>query len=222
LYTMNKCSSCSRAFARQPRWWEMVSANRREQTRTDISGRRVANTGKVGAAKGEQIMARVLIVDDERAIRELLQIALELEGYETLTFRNGRQVVELLAAESAEQAEQASAPERDRPAASDIILMDLMMPEMDGWAVCQYLEAHGELLARHHVVLMSAAAEPGDEFPALAKALLCKPFDLEQLLRLVASLGEPVAETVERTATPRFGSVASIVTHSPVALLAAS
>lgn len=162
-------------------------------------------------------MARVLIVDDERAIRELLQIALELEGYETLTFRNGRQVVELLAAEATEQqAEQA------QPYAPDIILMDLMMPEMDGWAVCRYLEAHGELLARHHVVLMSAAAEPGDEFPALAQALLCKPFDLEQLLRLIASLAGPVAGTVERTATPRFGSMASTVAHAPVALLAAS
>ncbi len=167
-------------------------------------------------------MTRVLIVDDERAIRELLQIALELEGYETLTFRNGRQVVEFVAAEVAQIDQATEHSDHMGQVEPDVILMDLMMPEMDGWAVCRYLETHDELLARHHVVLMSAAAEPGDEFPALARAMLCKPFDLNQLLRLLASLSGASSGTVERSTTPRFGALAPTVTPPSVALLAAS
>jgi len=164
-------------------------------------------------------MARVLIVDDERAIRELLQIALELEGYQTLTFRNGRQVVEFVAEEAA--GSESGAGPTAAHAGADIILMDLMMPEMDGWAVCRYLEAHSELLTRHQVVLMSAAAAPGDEFPALARALLCKPFDLNELLRLVASLQGADAEAAEDAAMSRFDVMAPQAPSSPIALLAA-
>jgi len=159
-------------------------------------------------------MARVLIVDDDRAIRELLQIALELEGYETLTFRNGRQMIDRLASD----------PDLGQAEGQEIILMDLMMPEMDGWAVCRYLATHRELLAQRHVVLMSAAAEPGDEFPALAEMLLCKPFDLDHLLRLLASLAAPVSGAVEYAAVAagRDPMVAYGEPQQPVALLAAS
>lgn len=159
-------------------------------------------------------MARVLIVDDDRAIRELLQIALELEGYETLTFRNGRQMIDRLA----------SAPVVGQAEDQEIILMDLMMPEMDGWAVCRYLAAHRELLAQRLIVLMSAEAEPGDEFPALAQTLLCKPFDLDHLLQLLASLATPASGAVDYSAVAvgLDPVVAHVESQPPVALLAAS
>ena len=122
-------------------------------------------------------MARVFVVDDDRSIRELLQIALELEGYEVTTFGNGRQMIEAL---------EAIHEERQTLRTPGVILMDMMMPVMDGWAVCAYLETHGDLLAESRLIAMSAAAEPGDEAPPLAQMLLCKPFHLDRLLELVA------------------------------------
>src|SRR5579885_890146 len=123
-------------------------------------------------------MVRVFVVDDDRSIRDLLRIALELEGYEVTTFGNGRQMID--AFEACSRAQQA-------PSAPGVILMDMMMPVMDGWAVCQYLEAHGEVLGESRLIAMSAAAEPGDEAPPLAQMLLCKPFHLDRLLELVAA-----------------------------------
>ena len=90
-------------------------------------------------------MRRVLLVDDDRAIRELLTCALEYEGYEVTSLPDGSRVVALL--EAAEE--------------PCIVLMDLMMPRMDGWAVCRALANRPELLARHPVVLMSAGSPPG-------------------------------------------------------------
>lgn len=117
-------------------------------------------------------MPRVLIVEDDRAIRELLQFALECEGYEVLTRCDGREVVDLLLA----------MPE------PCVVLMDLMMPWVDGYIVCQQIEEHYPTLAMHQVVVMTACwLEPG-ECPSPARAVIRKPFDLNEVLRLVAQL----------------------------------
>jgi two-component system response regulator MprA len=117
-------------------------------------------------------MARVLIVDDDRGIRELLTCALEFEGYDVATLTDGTRVRDVLA----EQAEPC------------IVLMDLMMPRVDGWAVCRALEAEPALLARHTLVLMTAATLPDGTCPPPARAVLRKPFDLDALYRLVSTL----------------------------------
>jgi CheY-like chemotaxis protein len=117
-------------------------------------------------------MSRVLVVDDDRPIREMLRFALESEGYDVLTLSDGTRVVETLAALT-------------EPC---VVLMDLMMPHMDGWAVCAMLERADPLLARHPLVVMSAGLLDGDSYPAPARVLLRKPFDLNHLLRLIASL----------------------------------
>ena len=108
-------------------------------------------------------MARVLVVDDDRAIRELLQFALECEGHEVTSFRNGAEILAHLATE----------PE------PSVILMDVMMPQLDGWEVCRHLAADPGLLRGHSVVLMTAGLLPG-ELPALTpvNAVLLKPFNL--------------------------------------------
>lgn len=117
-------------------------------------------------------MARVLLVDDDRAIRELLTFALEGEGHSVTALADGTGVRDALA----------------RSAEPCIVLMDLMMPRMDGWAVCRALAAEPPLLARHTLVLMTAAALREGEEPAEARAVLRKPFDLDALYRLVATL----------------------------------
>lgn len=118
-------------------------------------------------------MPRVLVVDDDRAIRELLTFALECEGYEVRTLSDGAGVEPLLA-------------QMTEPC---IVLMDLMMPRVDGWEVCRRLEAHGDaLLERHRIVLMTACLLTDDERPGAAFALLRKPFELDAVYRLIASL----------------------------------
>ena len=121
-------------------------------------------------------MSQVLVVDDDRAIRELLTFALQCEGYAVRTLSDGADVEAVLAA----------------MAEPCVVLMDLMMPHVDGWEVCRRLEAHGELLERHRVVLMTACLLRDEERPGAARALLRKPFELEAVYRLVASLSVPL------------------------------
>jgi CheY-like chemotaxis protein len=117
-------------------------------------------------------MARVLVVDDDRAIRELLCFALQCEGYDVTTLTTGEGVVEALA--------EAAAPM--------VVLMDLMMPRMNGWEVCARLTAAPGALAGHALVVMTASMLDGDECPAPARVLLRKPFMLDEVYGLVSAL----------------------------------
>lgn len=117
-------------------------------------------------------MPTVLVVDDDRAIRELLRFALEGEGYDVIALSDGSHVVDTLAALS-------------EPC---VVLMDLMMPCTDGWAVCAALEHAAPEFVRHPIVVMSAGLLDGDDYPAPARAFLRKPFELDTMFALVASL----------------------------------
>lgn len=150
--------------------------------------------------EGMRGMSQVLVVDDDRAIRELLRYALEAEGYAVTLLCNGRGVVEALE----------DAPE------SCVVLMDMMMPEMSGWDVCRALEARPELMRRHALALMSAGLMPGQEYPAVADVLMRKPFRLEQVYTLVEAMFAGLADQVSERAivpvltcdSPTMGSVA--------------
>jgi CheY-like chemotaxis protein len=111
-------------------------------------------------------MSRVLVVDDDRGIRELLRIALEAEGYAVSTLGDGRGVVAWLA-------------EHREPC---VALMDLSMPLMTGWEVC------AAALGEHHLVILTAEPLSAAECPAPAVRLVAKPFNLDALLALVAGL----------------------------------
>ncbi|MFI5271878.1 MAG: response regulator transcription factor [Ktedonobacterales bacterium] len=117
-------------------------------------------------------MTRVLVVDDDRAIRDLLVMALEMEDYAVATLCDGSAVVETL--------EAAHEPW--------VVLLDVMMPQVDGLEVCRQLAARGDLAARHRVVVMTACPPLDGEPPEPAVALLAKPFQLAHLLHLVETL----------------------------------
>jgi len=121
-------------------------------------------------------MARVLVVDDDRAIREMLRVALEAEGYAVSVLDDGLRVAETLLG-------------MEEPC---VVLMDLMMPRVSGWEVCRQLEADARL-ARHPLAVMTAGLMKGDTCPPPARKLLCKPFGLDQIYGLVESL---TAETM--------------------------
>ena len=118
---------------------------------------------------------RVLAADDDPVIQRLLEVNLELEGYEVRLAGDGKEAVEVA-----------------RTFSPDVVLLDVMMPVMDGWAACEQLRADPDL-QDVPVVFLSARAqdadlERGDEVGGTA--YLTKPFDPGDLLELVAELAE--------------------------------
>lgn len=111
-------------------------------------------------------MPKILVADDESALRSLLVAVLEEEGYAVVQAQNGRVAVELAV--------------RERP---DLILMDVMMPELDGPGAAQRLRQMPDL-ADVPVVLMSAGCDVNGLVPGTA-AFVAKPFDLDDVLALV-------------------------------------
>jgi two-component system, OmpR family, response regulator CpxR len=112
------------------------------------------------APKGE-----VLVVEDDFAIRETLRELLEDEGYDVSWASNGREALELLAHR-----------------APRVILLDLMMPVMDGWEF-RVAQQKDPALARIPVVVISADHALDQKVAALAvDGWLAKPFELDALL----------------------------------------
>lgn len=140
-------------------------------------------------------MARILVVDDDAAIRQLLTFAFTMEGHLVETLADGCGVVELLR-ESSERV---------------IVLMDVMMPHMDGLDVCRLLVEEPALAVRHAVVLMSAGLPPDATIPRVARETLSKPFSLDRALRMIerlsakpAALVLPEAPSADMVATTRM------------------
>lgn len=117
-------------------------------------------------------MSWVLIVDDDRAIREMLRYALEFEGYEVSVLCDGALVTEELASRLD----------------GCVVLMDLMMPGVDGWEVCRRLRECAAALQPYRLVLMTASRLDAEECPAEVDMLVHKPFELDKLLKMVARL----------------------------------
>ena len=124
-----------------------------------------------GTANGVAAPLKILVVDDEPAIRDLIVAVLEDEGYAVVAATNGRRALDLLPAE--------------RP---DLVIMDIMMPEMDGREAYRRLRELPEL-AHVPVVMMSAASSPDQLSPRVA-AFLAKPFDLDDLLETIVDVLE--------------------------------
>ena len=115
---------------------------------------------------------KILVVDDERAVRESLRRALELEAYEIELAEDGRQALERLARE-------------DQP---DAVILDVLMPGVDGLEVCRTLRSQGSRLP---VLMLTARTQVEDRVEGLdagADDYLTKPFALEELLARVRAL----------------------------------
>ncbi|GAC1522305.1 MAG: response regulator [Chloroflexota bacterium] len=112
--------------------------------------------------------ARILIVDDDASIRDLLSQALDEEGYHVLTATNGRDAVRQL---------------EDGRMSPDLMILDLVMPEMTGWQVFEHLR--GNLLQQFPVLILSAQRPDESILEALDAELrdfVSKPFNLDELL----------------------------------------
>ena len=116
----------------------------------------------------------ILVVEDEDPIRQLVCELLEAEGYRVLEARHGAHALELALQEC--------------PA---LVLTDIMMPIMDGAALCRQLKNHPQ--TRSVPVVAMTAAGQTTAAASGADAYLTKPFDLDGLLALVARYAGPPA-----------------------------
>ncbi|MEV1173559.1 response regulator transcription factor [Nonomuraea sp. NPDC049784] len=115
--------------------------------------------------------ARLLVVDDEPALREALQSSLEFEGYKVVTANDGQAALDALALEP-----------------YDAVLLDVMMPRLDGLTACRRLRASGNHIP---VLMLTARDAVGDRVSGLdagADDYLVKPFELDELLARVRAL----------------------------------
>ncbi len=110
---------------------------------------------------------RILIVEDEADIRELIAFNLEREGFETITAEDGVQGIELARAHK-----------------PDIILLDVMMPKKDGFQVCRELERDAHT-AHIPIIMLTARGEEVDRIVGLelgADDYVVKPFSVRELI----------------------------------------
>jgi two-component system response regulator MprA len=114
---------------------------------------------------------KVLVADDDRAIRESLTTALELNGYQVTACKDGVEALACLRTE--------------RP---DVLVLDVMMPGVDGLGVCRVLRAEGD---RTPILMLTARVETADRVAGLdagADDYVPKPYDIEEVLARLRAL----------------------------------
>ena len=112
----------------------------------------------------------VLVVEDDRNIAELLQLYLEKEGYAVTIANDGGQGME-----------------KFRAIQPDLVLLDVMMPVMDGWAVCNAIRAESQT----PIIMLTAKSETGDKVQGLragADDYITKPFEMREVLARVEAV----------------------------------
>jgi diguanylate cyclase (GGDEF)-like protein len=138
-------------------------------------------------------LIRVLVVDDEKNILDIIKFNLDVEGYEVITTRDGEEALRLV-----------------RELNPDLILCDIMMPELDGLEVCRQLKADGRT---NHipVVMLSARTQAQDKVASIeagADDFITKPFDFSDLVaRITINL---IRARQKRDVSPLTGLPGSI------------
>jgi len=116
------------------------------------------------AGMGRQVEARLLVVEDDPNILELLSASLQFAGFEVTAARTGSEAV--------------TAAKRSRP---DLVVLDIMLPDLDGFEVIKLMRAEG---ARTPVVFLTARDATDDKIRGLTLGgddYVTKPFSLEEL-----------------------------------------
>ena len=131
-------------------------------------------------------MSKILIVEDERAIVEILKFNLRKEGYEVLEAMDGEAGLSLARQED-----------------PDLILLDLMLPKMDGFSVCKTLRSEGQLMP---ILMLTAREEEEDKVSGLeagADDYITKPFSMRELLaRVKANIRRRSLDQAPQTPQP--------------------
>jgi len=143
--------------------------------------------------KSKENPIKVLVVDDERNILDIIKFNLEVEGYEVITSREGDEALRLV-----------------QELNPDLILCDIMMPELDGLEVCRRLKADGRT-NQIPVVMLSARTQAQDKVASIeagADDFITKPFDFSDLVaRITINL---IRARQKRDVSPLTGLPGSI------------
>ena len=110
---------------------------------------------------------KILLVDDEEDILDFLELILDEQGYTVIKANSGREAL--------------AAAQLNHP---ELILLDIMMPEMDGWEVLKLLKADEEV-SHIPVAMLTARTEMKDKIQGLQEGAIdyiCKPFATKELL----------------------------------------
>ncbi|MEL6500475.1 MAG: response regulator transcription factor, partial [Cyanobacteria bacterium J06623_1] len=115
---------------------------------------------------------RILLIEDEDLIRDMVTVALEEEGYEVHTVSNGRAALNIL-----------QSPDYSRDKLTpDLIILDLMLPEVNGLDICRLLRYQGDITP---ILVISAKSSETDRVLGLevgADDYLTKPFSMRELI----------------------------------------
>jgi two-component system sensor histidine kinase/response regulator len=157
----------------------LVTIAKIDQTKESASDAAVS-TGHTGDGDAEDRVERILVVEDNPVNQRLASKQLQRLGFATAIAENGRVAVEML---------------RREP--FDLVLMDLQMPEMDGFTATRQIR-QDERLTGHHVpiIAVTADARPEDRVACLAAEMddyLSKPVSLEELRNVIARWMRPRA-----------------------------
>lgn len=118
---------------------------------------------------------KILIVDDEKDLVSLVALHLKMAGYQVFFAHDGYSALDIA--------------RRDHP---DLVILDLMLPKLNGWEVCRHLREEGEN-RRVPVIMLSARAETEDKllgFDVGADDYMTKPFSPRELLAHIKRLLE--------------------------------
>ena len=113
---------------------------------------------------------KILIVEDEANIRELLRLYLEREGYAVIEAENGVEGIKMWKSEK-----------------PDMLLLDVMMPVMDGWAVCKEIRAESDV----PIIMLTAKGETADRVSGLemgADDYIVKPLEMPEVIARVRAV----------------------------------
>ena len=114
---------------------------------------------------------RILLVEDEENIRDVVKLNLELEGYEVSTVSNGKDVMKIWEGEH-----------------FDLLILDIMLPEVNGFQICEQIRLTD---LKTPILMLTAKDSASDRVAGLKKGAddyLTKPFNLEELLLRVSNL----------------------------------
>lgn len=130
---------------------------------------------------------KILIVDDEKNIVELVRLYLEKEGFKTVSAYTGSEAVEKFGAEN-----------------PDLIVLDIMLPVMDGWEVCRKIRANSKV----PIIMLTSKSETFDKVLGLelgADDYITKPFEAKELIARI--------KAVLRRAEPQDDDTKKIVSY---------
>ena len=124
---------------------------------------------------------KILVVDDDRNICELLKLYLENDGYTVFVANDGQEAVEMF---------QSKAPE--------LVLLDIMLPKMDGWQVCREVRKKSSV----PIIMITAKGDTFDKVLGLelgADDYIVKPFDTKEVIARIKAIARRVGNSPEES-----------------------